>query len=452
MRYDMSRLELGPGNGVVAAVDGISLLVSGDGSPEQLIELAREAVGAGSPPGRGFARRLAALLTGDEADHVPAFGALADAGEGTIVFLHGAVTASTTTPDGEELRLSGAEASTWVDRILPPGTGSVLVALAGTAGGGATPFELESGVVPGGWLRLVAAPAPTPPSAGPSPSMTEPVPAAPAEPAAAAAPPTPPPAPPPPAAGPEEEAAVAPAAPVAAPPPMPPPPAAEQETGPTPTISRTSADEAPPREAEPTAAPAEFESFSLVADRTGLRAPLPVEAAPKADGGQPAVEEAGPAVEEVRGILCSRQHFNSPDARYCSICGISMVHQTHDLIRRPRPPLGFLVFDDGSTFTLQGSYVLGREPDTDELVSRDEARPIVLDDPGMTVSRVHAEIRLVEWDVQLIDRGSTNGTHVWDATNGVWERLVPEHPRTVRPGDRGAVGQRIFVYETPHRQ
>ena len=128
-----------------------------------------------------------------------------------------------------------------------------------------------------------------------------------------------------------------------------------------------------------------------------------------------------------------------------------MVHATHNIVRRPRPPLGVLVFDDGSTFTLDGRYILGREPEVDELVRQQQARPLTLEDPRMSVSRVHAEIRLTGWDVQLIDRGSTNGTHVLNAAGDGWEPVPAEQPRTLPPGARAAVGQRTFVYETPRR-
>jgi hypothetical protein len=91
--------------------------------------------------------------------------------------------------------------------------------------------------------------------------------------------------------------------------------------------------------------------------------------------------------------------------------------------------------------------VLGREPETDRAVAAGQARPISLDDPADTVSRVHAEIHIVEPDVQLIDRGSTNGTHLWDAARGLWDQLAPGEPRVIRPGERGAIGRRTFVYE-----
>ena len=46
----------------------------------------------------------------------------------------------------------------------------------------------------------------------------------------------------------------------------------------------------------------------------------------------------------------------------------------------------------------------------------------------------------------------SNGTHIWDGGANVWVRLVTDVPQVVLPGARGAVGQRTFVYESPHRR
>jgi hypothetical protein len=113
------------------------------------------------------------------------------------------------------------------------------------------------------------------------------------------------------------------------------------------------------------------------------------------------------------------------------------------------PPLGVLVFDDGATFALDGDYVLGREPGGDDAVRAGRARPIVLDASDGTVSRVHAEMRLVGGHVVLVDRRSTNGTHLWDAARGAWQQLTPDEPHIIQPGACAALGQRTFVYERP---
>ena len=105
-----------------------------------------------------------------------------------------------------------------------------------------------------------------------------------------------------------------------------------------------------------------------------------------------------------------------------------------------------LVFDDGSTFDLEGDVIVGRDPSSDARVLDGTAHPIVLDDPDGTVSRVHAEVRFVDGQAELIDRGSTNGTHIWDDARNVWQRLIPSETRPLPDGASGSIGPRMFVY------
>jgi pSer/pThr/pTyr-binding forkhead associated (FHA) protein len=119
-------------------------------------------------------------------------------------------------------------------------------------------------------------------------------------------------------------------------------------------------------------------------------------------------------------------------------------------VRLPRDAdttVGVLVFDDGSSFDLDGDYVVGREPEFDARVVDDGARPLELDDPDGAISRVHAEVRLVDGRVELLDRGSTNGTQVWNEQLQVFDRLVAGEPRVLQPGDRASLGSFSFVYE-----
>jgi pSer/pThr/pTyr-binding forkhead associated (FHA) protein len=199
---------------------------------------------------------------------------------------------------------------------------------------------------------------------------------------------------------------------------------------------------APP---EPVPAVIEFELFDLSDAAVEQREPLPLEAAAPTD---PVVgAESG---VEVEGLACGRGHLNRPDANLCATCGGELGASARR-VRGARPSLGVFVFDDGSTFGLDDDYVVGREPEIDVAVAQGSARPLVLDDPGDTVSRVHAEIRLLDWDVELIDRASTNGTFVWMPSSGTWDQLRPGQPRVLLPGERGAVGRRTFVYEPLHK-
>lgn len=147
----------------------------------------------------------------------------------------------------------------------------------------------------------------------------------------------------------------------------------------------------------------------------------------------------------VHGIICSRQHFNNPSAAFCMVCGISMVHVTHNLIPGPRPTLGFVVFDDGSTFGLDRCYIVGREPGETHDV---KTASLAIQDNNETLSRRHAEIRLIDWTVNIVDLGSTNGTFIWDADFERWNRIGPEQPVALSPGDTVALGRRTFVYES----
>lgn len=429
-----TRVEIGSGRGVIVADTGGTWYIASDAPSDLLAEIAdtvRE-----RPAGRLLARRLAALLTSDAADNVPPFGLVADMDDGVLVFLSGAVEAAATGTDGVRTLLSGTSAATWVDRVFAADTRSIVVApIVADVPTDAQPFKLAAGVVPGGWFRRSGSimsgdandRAESPPAHGVSGTQDAGAETAEVDVTVSAVPAAPVLPPPPPGAGPASDAPAVPPDQLSAP--------AGDDVG-----SEEGADKVEP-----------FESFQVTPGRPTVREPLPV------DGGSgqspaPTTVDNEASGQMVEGILCSRQHFNSPNAQYCSSCGISMVHQTHNLVRRSRPPLGYLVFDDGSTFTLDGQYVLGREPEIDPQIGIGISRPIVLDDPQMSVSRVHAEVLLVGWDVQLVDRGSTNGTHVWNDDDSAWQRLEANKPHFVRPGVRGAVGQRTFIYESPHHR
>jgi hypothetical protein len=149
-----------------------------------------------------------------------------------------------------------------------------------------------------------------------------------------------------------------------------------------------------------------------------------------------------------RGSCALAGHFNDPRSRYCSSCGISMVHLTQNLVPGPRPPLGVLVFEDGTTYSLSSSYVIGRQPDIDPRVVRGEVLPLVLEDDDRTVSRVHAELRLRDWDVHFVNLSTTNGSFVWDPPSGQWVP-VSDQPVVLAPGARVAMGHRVAVFESP---
>ncbi len=196
-------------------------------------------------------------------------------------------------------------------------------------------------------------------------------------------------------------------------------------------------------ELKPTAPPAR-QSLPIVAAATpeAIPAPAPTEV----ETSTPTPSERSTADDQVRGIRCSRDHFNNPSAAYCQVCGISMIHLTHRLVPGPRPTLGFIVFDDGATFALDRAYRLGRQPDPVA-----NAETIAIIDSEHSLSRHHADLSFDEWSVVLTDRGSTNGTFLWDESAGRWNRLAAGVPTVLPTGAHVALGRRTFTYESATR-
>jgi hypothetical protein len=193
--------------------------------------------------------------------------------------------------------------------------------------------------------------------------------------------------------------------------------------------------------AEPSA-PAPENVVSLIALDTAPRRPLPI-------AGEADSIVAG---DEVVGVMCSRGHFNAPRSRYCGHCGIAMLQASVVPTRGPRPPLGVLVFGTGEAIPLRRDIVIGRDAASDPRVISGDAEPIVPAGDVRTLSRVHAELRLKDWDVVLIDRGSSNGTFTRTAAAPSWDRVAADVPIELRPGLRVAFGHIVAVFESSLRQ
>lgn len=157
------------------------------------------------------------------------------------------------------------------------------------------------------------------------------------------------------------------------------------------------------------------------------------------------VEPSSGGAPMVYGVTCSIGHVNRNDAQYCSSCG-RRLQGTVTLRRGLRPPLGTLIFDDGSTYGLDQDYVIGRDPFGDDRVVRGIAKPITIDGIGRSVSRVHAEIILRDWDTIIVDKGSANGTFIKTSPESRWNRLVPEQEVLLSQGWRVSIGTREFVF------
>jgi hypothetical protein len=192
------------------------------------------------------------------------------------------------------------------------------------------------------------------------------------------------------------------------------------------------------------------------------RIPLPIAGepgrAPAGAGGGAAQHDPAPAPVHafplpshalVQGLHCVRGHFNRLDAYYCEICGLGMVQQTRVVVTGPRPSLGVLVLDDGTSYALDTDYLVGRSPGAPDEVAGRAVRPLRIDDTR--ASRQHARISLEEWDVMITDLGSVNGTFVLNPRDSQWTRLVMNQPARLEPGGRVAIGGTGIVFEALRR-
>jgi hypothetical protein len=133
--------------------------------------------------------------------------------------------------------------------------------------------------------------------------------------------------------------------------------------------------------------------------------------------------------------------------RRCVRCGAPLRTDIGYTVSGTRPPLGALVGDDGVIWRLDTSYLVGSNPTSDPTVRGGVARPLPLG--GEELSATHAEIRLADWDVEVLDRSSAAGTFVYEPGATSWARLRPYEPHTLKPGTHVAFGQRIVTYLTP---
>jgi hypothetical protein len=173
--------------------------------------------------------------------------------------------------------------------------------------------------------------------------------------------------------------------------------------------------------------------------------------APRSTDGAP-LQVISAHQDVVRGISCARGHFNNPRALYCGICGLAMVQNSVILVDGPRPPLGVLLSDDGTAYSLDGDYILGRAPELADDVKAGRARPLKVDDGTGKVSRVHARVTLDEWEVVVTDLGSHNGTSVFNPGETNWRTLRAEEPLVLQPGGRLVIGQSTFEFQSIQRR
>ncbi len=106
-------------------------------------------------------------------------------------------------------------------------------------------------------------------------------------------------------------------------------------------------------------------------------------------------------------------------------------------------PKHWVVFEDNSRFEIDRDCVIGRDPHGSD-AAQWGLRPVSIDDRAGLMSRAHVEVRIVNGEVVVVDRDSTNGVYVREPAEHGWTRITPWEPATWRPGAHIQIGGRIL--------
>jgi hypothetical protein len=158
-----------PGGGLVGRFGDAVVLIPGasgiDDTAGELLGLVAAVVADPELAGNMIAARLAAWVIGHMPDDVTAFGVVAPVPDGVVIFLRGAVQCAVTA-SGATRQLSGEQALTWVDQMIPGSFERLAIGGAADRPVQAQRWsDLRAGVVPGQGFVLTRVG--TQPAAGP---------------------------------------------------------------------------------------------------------------------------------------------------------------------------------------------------------------------------------------------------------------------------------------------
>jgi RND superfamily putative drug exporter len=116
---------------------------------------------------------------------------------------------------------------------------------------------------------------------------------------------------------------------------------------------------------------------------------------------------------------------------------------------RIRRPLGYIVLEDNSRLEIDRDCVVGRAPHDSDAV-RGGLRLIRIGGYTAGISRAHIEIRRLNGEVLVVDRGSKNGVFLREPAMHRWTRLAPWQPAVWRPGAAVRMGCRTLRFESAY--
>ncbi len=391
MHAHSSTVAIVPGTGIVARFGDVVVYLAGETPSTDRLLGAVETVAnstAASAPGAALAQRLAGVVFGG-ASAPPPFGVLAPTADGMLILLRGAVIAEISGAEGNR-RLAGDRAFTWVDEIIREPVRRIAVGAEMADPTSANPrTDLRAGIVTGNGFVLNLGrrrnPAPRRVEAVDEPAPTE-------------------------ATG--FQAVHRPS------------------TRPTdtsdalPATAGFAASEQPPTS-----------GFQPDSETVSARPPTGDSAAlPHSDG-----------------VTVSTGPRNSPAAN-----APRAWSQALDAAKRAEPVAlskgaaphgssrGALVTEDGLSYPLDRSYVLGRNPSGEESVRASAATPILIERDRL-VSRVHAFVAPDRGKVFVREAPATSGTFFAAPDSERWSR-VGTLPIELQPGWRLRINDFLLTY------
>ncbi|MFD3509886.1 FHA domain-containing protein [Nocardia sp. NPDC058666] len=212
----------------------------------------------------------------------------------------------------------------------------------------------------------------------------------------------------------------------------------------------------PPRRVESIDEPAPTEATGFQAVRPPTRATDPGDALPPTQGfpaeapqpdGEPASANTGDPVNS-DGVTVSTGPRNSPAANapraWSQALNAAKRAEPVALSKGGASSRGALVTEDGMSYPLDRSYVLGRNPSGEESVRASAATPILIERDRL-VSRVHAFVAPDRGKVFVREAPATSGTFFAAPDSERWSR-VGTLPIELQPGWRLRINDFLLTY------